>query len=203
VVRRGIRSLLADHHDFEIVGEAGDGKEGVCKARQLTPDVVLMDWCMPQMDDLEATHLLHQETPNVKVLIFSMADDRQSTLQITQSGAQGYIRKEASPEELVQAIVSVSRGEAFFSKDVAQIVLNQCVAEPAPDETRPASRLTGRETQILTVISEGLTNREIATQLSLSGRTGEAHRERVMRKLDIHSVVGLTRFAIASGFTTL
>jgi DNA-binding NarL/FixJ family response regulator len=199
VVRKGICSCLARHNDLEVVGEAANGQEAVCKAKELLPDVILMDLCMPHMDGLQATKLLHKEAPKAKVLILSVNGNTESIRKIIEAGAKGYVLKDAPPEELAQAIQSASKGEAFFSPDVAKFVLSHCVTEAAS----PTAKLTSRELEVLARIAEGQSNKEIASQLNLSVRTIESHRERIMRKLSIHSVVGLTRFAIANGIIAL
>ena len=203
VVRKGISSCLARHNNFEVVGEAADGKEAVSKAKELSPDVVLMDLCMPQMDGLEATRLLHKEAPSAKVLILSVNGNTESIQQIIQAGAKGYVLKDAPAEELVLAIQSASKGQAFFSPNVAKLVLNQYVSKARSEATNQTSRLSSRELQVLAMIAEGRSNKEIASRLNISVRTIESHRERIMRKLNIHSVVGLTRFAIANGVISL
>jgi len=197
VVRSGLRTCLSKRDRFEVVGEAANGKEAVCLVGDLSPDIVLMDLCMPQMDGLEATLQLRKQAPRVKVLILSVNNNKESILQVVRSGAKGYVLKDAPPEELVQAIDCVARGETYFSSNVARMVLNHCATEDpngGPDHKR---QLTDREMQVLAMIADGQTNKEIATRLNISVRTVEAHREHVMRKLDIHSVVGLTRYAIA------
>jgi two-component system nitrate/nitrite response regulator NarL len=203
VIRHGIRACLAGRDNIEVVGEAEDGKEAVRKAKELSPEVILMDLQMPQMDGLAATRLLHKERPSVKVLILSVNSNQETILHIVRSGAHGYIQKEASCEELVHAIESVGRGEAFFSSDIAPVVLNQYVAEAAAGPRNHASELTEREMEVLVMIAEGHSNKEIARRLKVSPRTIEAHRERTMRKLNVHNVAGLTRFAIAEGIVTL
>lgn len=197
VVRRGIRTSLGKRSRFEVVGEAANGKEAVAKARELSPDIVLMDLYMPQMDGMEATLLLRKETPKVKVLILSVSYDKESILEVIRSGARGYVFKNAPPEELLQAIKCVARGETYFNSDAARLVLNHCLTEGAGNGTDRCRQLTGREMQVLAMIADGQTNREIATRLNVSVRTIEAHREHIMRKLNVHSVVGLTRYAIA------
>jgi two-component system nitrate/nitrite response regulator NarL len=201
VVRKGIASCLAKFPNLQIVGEAADGPEAIRKAKELNPDIVLMDVDMPQMDGLAATQLLRKEMPNVKVLILSMHRQTDAVLRILQSGAVGYVLKEASPEELVQAIQNVSVGESFFSPAVARLALNQFVR--GPSEAPSAMDLTNREREVLILIADGLSNKEIASRLNVGVRTVETHRERIMRKLNIHSVAGLTRFAIAKGLVSL
>ena len=184
-----------------IVGEAADGIEAVRKARELSPDIILMDIDMPHMDGLAVTEVLRKELPNVKVLILSMYSTTDYVLRIIQSGARGYILKEATPEELLKAIETVDAGESFFSPDIARVALNQYVRGPGEGPT-PA-QLTNREREVLVQIAEGLSNKEIASHLGVGVRTVETHRERIMRKLNIHSVAGLTKFAISKGLISL
>jgi two-component system nitrate/nitrite response regulator NarL len=201
VVRRGIASCLARQENLVIVGEAADGVEAVRKAKELLPDIVLMDIDMPQMNGLAVTEVLRKELPTVKVLILSMHSNTEYVLRIIQSGARGYVLKEASPEELIRAIETVNRGEAFFSPDVARVALNQFVR--GSGDGPESSRLTSREREVLIQIAEGLSNKEIACRLGVGVRTVETHRERIMRKLNIHSVAGLTKFAVAKGYISL
>jgi two-component system nitrate/nitrite response regulator NarL len=139
--------------------------------------------------------------PQVKVLILSMHDNSDYIMRILQSGARGYVLKEASPEELVKAIETVNSGEAFFSPEVARLALNQFVQ--GSGEGPHPSQLTDREREVLIHIAEGLSNKEIACRLNVGVRTVETHRERIMRKLDIHTIAGLTKFAISKGLITL
>src|SRR5207247_202871 len=167
----------------------------------LAPDIVVMDIDMPQMNGLAATEAMRKEMPQIKVLILSMHEHTEYVLRILRSGASGYVSKEASAEELVKAIETVNAGEAFFSPKVARVALNQFVRGPAGGPT--AADLSNREREVLTLIAEGFSNKEIATRLGVGVRTVETHRERIMRKLNIHSVAGLTRFAISKGLITL
>jgi two-component system nitrate/nitrite response regulator NarL len=201
VVRKGLSSVLSCREEVQIVGEAGDGREALRKAKELLPDLVLMDIDLPQMDGLAVSELLRREHPQIKVLILSMHTSSEYVLRIVQSGARGYVLKEASPEELVKAIETVHAGEAYFSKDVARLALNQFVR--GNGEGSHSARLTSREREVLIAIAEGLSNKEIACRLDVGVRTVETHRERIMRKLDIHSVAGLTRFAVAKGMVAL
>jgi DNA-binding NarL/FixJ family response regulator len=200
VVRKGINSCLARHEHLQIVGEAADGVEALKKARELMPDIVLMDIDMPEKDGLEVTELLRKELPKIKVLILSMHSNTEYVMRIIQSGASGYILKEAPTEELVRAIDIINTGEAFFSPEVARAALNKYVRGGADD---PAAQLTNREREVLVQIAEGLSNKEIANKLGVGVRTVETHRERIMRKLNIHSVAGLTKFAISKGLISL
>lgn len=201
IVRKGIRLCLARHPQLEVVGEAGNGREALRRARELQPDIVLMDIDMPEMSGLAAAEWMHRDLPGVKVLILSMHSNTEFVLRIIQSGARGFVLKEAPAEELVRAIEIVHAGEAYFSADVARVALNQFVQS----QRQPAdvARLTSRENEVLTYIAEGLSNKEIASVLGVGIRTVETHRERVMRKLDIHSVAGLTRYALSKGLVSL
>ena len=200
VVRGGLRSCLSKVSHMECVGEAADGEEALRKARELTPDIILMDINMPHMDGLAVTELLRKDVPGAKVIILSMHSNREYVLRIIQAGARGYVLKEAPSEELVRAIEAVSAGEAFFSPDIARIALNQYVNNEGQP---PIGKLTDREREVLVLIADGKSNKEIANHLDLGVRTVETHRERIMRKLNIHSVAGLTKFAIAHGLIVM
>ena len=201
VVRKGLLSCLSTKEHIKVVGEAIDGNDAIRKVKELSPDIVLMDVQMPQMDGLAVTEALRKQAPQVKVLILSMQSNRESVLRIIKAGARGYVLKDAPTEELVRAIETVKSGEAFFSQPVAQIALNQYVSDT--DENKPIAKLSEREREVLGLIAEGKSNKEIAMHLGIGVRTIETHRERIMRKLDIHSVAGLTKFAIANGIVSL
>jgi two-component system nitrate/nitrite response regulator NarL len=201
VVRKGLRSCLAPQEHLEVVGEASNGQEALALARQLLPDLVLMDLDMPQMSGLAVTETLARELPQIKVLILSMHDETDNISRVLQSGARGYVLKEAPTEELVKAIETVNSGEAFFSPEFARVALNQFVQ--GHEDGPQANVLTDREREVLIHIAGGLLNKEIASVLGVGVRTVETHRERIMRKLKIHSVAGLTKFAIAKGLVTL
>jgi two-component system, NarL family, nitrate/nitrite response regulator NarL len=204
VVRKGIGSCLNSLDHVDIVGEAVDGREAVNKVAALSPQIVLMDIDMPNMSGLEATRIIRKDFPTVKVLILSIHTNKEFVLQIIRSGAQGYVLKDASPADLVRAIESVHNGGAFFSPDISQIMLDQYLAEEGGGEDASGSKkLTNREREVLAMIAEGQSNKEMASQLGVGVRTIETHRERVMNKLDIHSVAGLTKYAIANGIAKL
>jgi two-component system, NarL family, nitrate/nitrite response regulator NarL len=201
VVRKGMQSCLSRQDGIHVVGEAADGDEVMERTRSLLPDVVLMDISMSRMNGLTATELLRKQFPAVKVLILSVHNNREYIFRIIQAGAHGYVSKQASPEELVGAIQSVHNGETFFTPEIARAALARMVNQGAKDNT--FSQLTSREREVLTLIAEGQSNKEIANRLGIGVRTIETHRERIMRRLDIHSVAGLTKYAIANGIVPL
>lgn len=201
VVRKGLQLLLARQGHLRLVGEACDGDEALRKTRELKPDVVLMDISMPGMNGLAVTEVLRKELPQIKVLILSVHRNKEYIFRVIQAGAHGYVSKEAPPEEVLRAIESVHAGEPFFSEDIARAALNEFISSGGKKE--PFSQLTSREREVLVLIAEGQSNKEIATGLGIGVRTIETHRERIMRRLGIHSVAGLTKYAIANGLISL
>ena len=201
VVRRGIRACLAPCEHIEVVGEAADGMEGLIAAREQKPDIVLTDLDMPQMNGFVFVEALRRELPQTRVLILSMHARPEDLLRIIQCGAKGYVLKEADPRDLIQGIDAVARGDVFFSPEIARVALQQ-LSSGAPPVPKPLE-LTRRERDVLIGIAEGLSSREIAERLGVGVRTIETHRENLMNKLHIHSVAGLTRFAVAKGLVSL
>jgi two-component system nitrate/nitrite response regulator NarL len=200
VVRKGLCLCLAKHENIRILGEAGDGREALAMANELQPDLVLMDIDLPLMNGLAVAEVLRREHPQIQVIFLSMHSEGDYVMRILQSGARGYVLKHAPLDELVQAIDKVHAGETYFSPEVAKMALNQIVQNQGSQ--KPGS-LTERENEVLVQIAGGLSNKEIACKLGVGVRTVETHRERIMRKLDIHSAAGLTRYAISNGLVTL
>ena len=200
-VRKGVRSILRRHHHLEVVGEAGDGREALSKARELLPDIVLMDIEMPKFSGLEAANELRRELPRIKVLFLSMHRDRGYVSRVLESGARGYVLKEAPPKELVKAIETVHGGGSFFSPEISRIALERLVQ--ANQEELKVKDLTERERNILSQVADGSSNKEIASHFGIGIRTVETHRDRLIGKLGIRSVAGLTRFAVASGLSQM
>ena len=201
VVRKGLQTCLSKRANLKVVGEAADGDEALRKARELSPDVVLMDISMPGMNGLAVTEVLRKEAPDMKVLVLSVHSNKDYIFRVIQAGAHGYVSKEAPPEELLRAIESVYSGEPHFSEDIARAALNEFVSSGGKKE--PFAQLTSREREVLVLIAEGQSNKEIADKLGIGVRTIETHRERIMRRLGIHSVAGLTKYAIANGLISL
>ena len=201
VVRRGLSACLADRPTLKVVGAAGDGEEAIRLARSLKPDIVLMDINMPRMDGLQVTEVLRRDMPNSRVVILSVHNRPEYVQRVINAGARGYLLKDAPAEELVRVLELVHRGEVFFSPAVAQSALNQYVTSGG--SPRSLSRISRREREVLALVAEGKSNKEIASALGVSVRTIETHRERIMRKLDLHSVAALTKFAVAQGLASL
>ena len=199
VVREGLRAALAGYVQIDVVGEASDGEEAVRMAEQLAPDVVLMDITMPRMTGLRATSELSSRVPKTKVLVLTMHHSREYVVQVLRSGARGYVLKDASPIELRHAIEIVASGAPFFSPSISQVLVNECLRE-ARGPRRATPRLSLREREVLGHIAEGASSKQIAGLLGISVRTVETHRARIIKKLGIRSVAGLTKFAIAEGF---
>jgi two-component system response regulator NreC len=200
VVRKGLRSLLDAEAGIEVIGEADDGREAIKKARQLHPDVVVMDIAMPGLNGLEATRRIKKHFPRVEVLILTMHANEEYIFQILRAGASGYVVKQAAPEELVAAIRAVHQGDSFLSPSISGKVIEEYVRRAeGMVEKDSYDRLTSREREVLQLVAEGHSNREIAALLHISVKTVETHRANLMDKLDIHSAAELTQYAIHRG----
>jgi DNA-binding NarL/FixJ family response regulator len=195
VVRQGFKMILAAEPDMEIVGEAGNGREAVELAGEARPDVVVMDVAMPELNGIEATRRLATAAPHARVLALSMHKDSVYVREILRAGARGYLLKDSVAADLVAAVRAIASGEGYISPAVSNAVLD----DYRRNATNPVDRLTSREREVLQMLAEGKTNKEIATVLNLSVYTVDAHRGRIMEKLNLHSINELVRFAVRNG----
>jgi len=203
ILRDGICALLALAEDMEVVGEASNGSEALEMVGKLNPDVVIMDIAMPIMNGLEAMLRLHKEFPRTRVLVLTQYDDREYVLPAIQAGALGFISKVAASSELISGIRSVYRGDSFLSPSVAKFLVQEYQHEGSlEDRYDPYQQLTDREREILKLIAEGYTTRQIAEMLVVSMKTVEGHRSNLMAKLDIHDRIGLVKYALRKGIIT-
>jgi DNA-binding NarL/FixJ family response regulator len=195
VVRQGFKMILGAQPDMEIVGEAGNGREAVDLAERLKPEVVVMDVSMPELNGIEATRRLGESAPHTRVLALSMHKDSVYVREILRAGARGYLLKDSVAEDLVAAVRAVAAGEGYISQQVSSAVLD----DYRRHVTNPIDMLTSREREVLQMLAEGKTNKEIAVVLNLSVYTVDAHRGRIMEKLNLHSINELVRFAVRNG----
>lgn len=200
VVRQGLKALLKSEEDIEVIGEAENGRQAVMMAKKTPPDVVVMDVAMPLMNGLEATRQILRSAPNTKVLVLTSYGDDECVAQLMQAGASGYLIKQTAANDLLKAIREVQRGNAFFSPSIAKRLRDQCRASfTSGQSARKTGELTSRESEVLQLIAEGFSNKQIAAELTISIKTVEKHRQQVMNKLHIHDIAGLTRYAISKG----
>ena len=195
VVRQGFKMILSAQGDMEIVGEAANGREAVDLAEQLKPDIVVMDVAMPELNGIEATRRLAGTAPHARVIALSMHKDSVYVREILRAGARGYLLKDSGAEDLVRAIRAVAGGESWLSPAVSNAVLD----DYRRHVTDPIDLLSSREREVLQMLAEGKTNKEIAGVLNLSVYTVDAHRGRIMEKLNLHSINELVRFAVRNG----
>jgi two-component system response regulator NreC len=196
ILRDGIRSLLEDEPDMQVIGEAEDGISAVKMACQLEPDVVLMDIAMPLLNGLEATRQIKRSAPQVRVLVLTMHENEEYIRQVLASGAMGYILKDAAARDLLGAIRSVHRGEAVLSPAITRLVIEDYLRWGDLQPGQEENGLSPREREVLQLIAEGYTNRQIAEILSISIKTVQAHRSNLMSKLDLHDRGELIKYAI-------
>ena len=203
LMRQGLRHILESHQDFEIVAEASSGIEAVEAARQHHPDIAIVDVAMKELNGIEATSQILKHSPQTAVLILSMYSDERYVLRSVKAGARGYVLKNSAGDELVQAILTVLKGMAFFSPAVARIFQNGFARlKDARDTSDRYELLTDRERQIYQLLAEGNSNKDIANRLGLSLHTVETHRWRLMEKMDLHSTAELVLSAVRRGMVT-
>jgi two-component system response regulator NreC len=198
LVRDGLKTILDTSNDISVVGEASNGLEVLKKVAALKPDVLLLDISMPQLSGMEAARRIRKEHPSTKILILTMHDEEEYSLKMVRMGVSGYLVKDSTALEVMEAIRSVHSGKAFFSPQIAKI-LAESYREAVTEQKDPYERLNDREREILQLIAEGHTNKKIADILCISPKTVDNHRTNLMRKLDIHSTAALVRWATKRG----
>ncbi len=196
IVREGIRSLLEDEEDMTVVGEANDGHSAIRLTHQLNPDVILMDIAMPLLNGLEATRRIKEDFPKVKVLILTMHENEEYIRQVLASGAMGYILKDAAAHDLLGAIRTVNQGEMILSPAVTRLVIEDYLRWGDLQPEKNSTGLTPREREVLQLIAEGYSNKQISEILTISIKTVQTHRMNLMKKLDLHDRGDLIKYAI-------
>ncbi len=200
IVRQGLRLLLESQPDLSVVGEADNGETAVTLVEELQPSVAVLDLAMPKCNGIDALPLLLQASPNTRVLVLSMHDEPEYVRPAIRAGAQGYLLKGADMSDLVKAVRSLAEGHSFFSPSIASYLVQDRQPSTSEDNNYP---LTPREAEILQWIAEGYTSPQIAQRLSISHRTVDTHRTRIMQKLNIHNIAGLVKYALRNGLATL
>ncbi|MGD8229495.1 MAG: response regulator transcription factor [Desulfobacteraceae bacterium] len=203
ITREGLVNLLQERPDMEVVGEAENGREAVKLAKELSPDLVIMDVTMPDLNGIDATRLITSGSNNIKVIALSMYSDKQFVQGMIQAGASGYLLKDCAFEELVSAIQAVIQGDTYLSPGIAGIVVQDYLTKLTTDRSSADTVLTNREREVLQLIAEGNSTKEIAARLTVSVKTVETHRRQIMEKLGIFSIAELTKYAIREGLTSL
>jgi two-component system, NarL family, response regulator NreC len=210
VIRTGLKSFLETQPDFQVVGEAGNGREAIERALELRPDIVLMDITMPEMDGLEATRQLKKLWPECVVLSLTVHEDKYYFMEMLAAGASGYLTKQAASDELVQAIHTVAQGNVYLQPALARWLIEDyqrlSAEKTSPEDTENVvglDALSEREREVLELVAQGLNNAEIGERLELSPKTIARHRERIMNRLNLHSRTDLVKFAIKTGLVKL
>jgi DNA-binding NarL/FixJ family response regulator len=203
IIREGLRSLLEKQPEMEVVADTDDGRKAFDLVRELLPDIIIMDITMPGLNGIEATRRIVDEFPAVKVIALSIHSKRRYVADMLSAGAAGYILKECLFDELVQAIKAVAAGGRYLSPRIADVVVSDYVKRLSATADLPFEALKTREREVLQLVAEGKSTKQIALYLHLSSKTIEANRRQIMEKLNIHSVAELTKYAVREGLTTL
>jgi len=203
IVRRGIRALLEKHPGWEVCGEAGDGREAVKCAVGLKPDLVLLDIGMPNLNGLDAARQIVAASPLIRVLVLTIHDSEQVVRDVLAVGARGFLLKSDAGRDLVSAVEALQRHGTFFTSRVAELVLEGYLNPHRTVESHARNHLTPREREVVQLLAEGKTSKEVASVLNLSVKTTETHRTNIMRKLDLHSVADLTIYAVRNGIVQI
>ena len=203
ITRQGLRSLLDKQQDIEVVGEAENGREAVTLASQTTPDVIIMDLTMPELNGVEATKQIVDQSPNIKIIALSMHSDSLFVTEMLKSGAAGYLLKDCAFDELTRAIKTVMENKTYLSPSISGVVVEDYIHRLSKIDFVNADSLSDREREVLQLMAEGNSTKQIAQKLHISVKTVETHRRQIMSKLDIHTIAELTKYPIRKGLTSL
>lgn len=203
IIRQGLRSLLEKQPDLEVIAEAADGRKAIELVREVLPDIVIMDVTMPSLNGIEATRQICSTFPEVKVIALSIHSNRRFIGDMLQAGAAGYILKDSLFEELIRAIKAVTAGDRYLSPKITGVVVDDYIKHLSTSADSPLATLTSREREVLQLVAEGRSTKQVALELHVSTKTIEANRRQIMEKLELHSVAELTKYAIREGLTSL
>jgi len=204
IMLAGLRSLLEKQADFEVVGEAENGRKAVQMVQEKTPDVVVMDVSMPDLNGMEATKQIIESLPETKVIALSMHSDKRFVMGMLRAGASGYLLKDCASQELANAIFQVAGGKKYLSPEITGVIIDNVLQGGSSEElTTVSSVLSAREREVLQLIAEGWSTKQIASHLYVSIKTIETHRRQIMKKLDLHNIADLTKYALREGLTSI
>ncbi len=203
IMLAGLRSLLEKHTDFEVVAEAENGRKAVQLAQEKEPDVVVMDVSMPDLNGIEATTQIVESLSETRVIALSMHSDKRFVMGMLRAGASGYLLKDCASQELANAILQVAGGKKYLSPEITGVVIDDFLQGGAPEDSTATSLLSAREREVLQLIAEGWSTKQIASHLYVSIKTIETHRRQIMKKLDLHNIADLTKYAIREGLTSI
>jgi DNA-binding NarL/FixJ family response regulator len=201
IMREGLRALVEQLPRMEVIGEAADGRATVAMAKDLSPEVVVMDIGLPDLNGIEATRQITSQNPGIKVIALSMHSDGRYVIEMLKAGASGYLLKDSAFDELARAIHAVTAGKIYLSPAVAGAVVKDYLGRHPGVQPVPGSSLTAREREVLQLVAEGKSTKEVAGQLQISPKTADTHRQQVMKKLGLHTVAELTKYAVREGLT--
>lgn len=204
IMLAGLRSLLEKQTDFDVVGEADNGRKAVQMAQEIKPDVVVMDVSMPDLNGIEATMQIIESLPETRVIALSMHSDKRFVVGMLRAGASGYLLKDCASQELANAIVQVAGGKKYLSPEITGVVIDDFLQGGSSEKgSTVTSQLSPREREVLQLIAEGWSTKQIASHLYVSIKTVETHRRQIMKKLDLHAIADLTKYAIREGLTSI
>lgn len=203
IMREGLRTILEQENEFTTIGEAANGREALNIIKEKVPDIVIMDINMPEMNGMETTRRIKANFPKTKVIALSMHSDRFYVAEMLKAGVSGYLLKDCSTKDIIDAVHNVSKNRSYLSPEITGVVINDFIEQNQTDHCTGVSHLTEKEREVLQLIAEGCTSKIIAANLNIAVKTVESHRINIMKKLDIHSIANLTKFAVRHGITCL